>query len=146
MDIERAIEILDPEHRERYDSIETVDEACRMGREALRQQLAAQGGDFVSRETVKKALEDECAYLRERGMLNAEHVLLHHGVAVIDKLPVADAKSLEKIGEEVDEALRILDNAHGRMDYGDYCDLHDAITGIAVPDSGAEAKEVQNDA
>ena len=30
MTIERAIEILDPEHREHYDSIEGVEEACRM--------------------------------------------------------------------------------------------------------------------
>lgn len=35
MTIERAIEIMNPEHRERYDSIETVNEACRMGMEAL---------------------------------------------------------------------------------------------------------------
>lgn len=35
MTIERAIEILNPEHREHYDSIETVNEACRMGMEAL---------------------------------------------------------------------------------------------------------------
>lgn len=32
---ERAIEILNPEHREHYDSIETVNEACRMGMEAI---------------------------------------------------------------------------------------------------------------
>ena len=36
MTIDRAIEILDPEHREVYDSIETVNEACRMGMEALK--------------------------------------------------------------------------------------------------------------
>ena len=35
MDKARAIEILDPEHREQYGSIEPVNEACRMGREAL---------------------------------------------------------------------------------------------------------------
>lgn len=35
MTLERAIEILDPEHREHYDSIETVNEACRMGMEAI---------------------------------------------------------------------------------------------------------------
>ena len=35
MTTERAIEILNPEHREHYDSIETVNEACRMGMEAL---------------------------------------------------------------------------------------------------------------
>lgn len=36
MTIERAIEILNPEHREHYDSIETVNEACRVGMEALK--------------------------------------------------------------------------------------------------------------
>ena len=37
MTIERAIEILDPEHREHYESIEPVNEACRMGIEALKE-------------------------------------------------------------------------------------------------------------
>jgi len=32
---ERAIKILNPEHREHYPSIEPVNEACRMGMEAL---------------------------------------------------------------------------------------------------------------
>lgn len=32
---ERAAEILDPNHREHYESIEPVNEACRMGREAI---------------------------------------------------------------------------------------------------------------
>lgn len=40
MTIERAIKILDPTHREHYDSIETVNEACRMGMQALEKQLA----------------------------------------------------------------------------------------------------------
>lgn len=31
----RAIEILNPEHREYYDSIETVNEACRIGMDAI---------------------------------------------------------------------------------------------------------------
>lgn len=35
MTIDRAIEILDPEHREHYESIDPVIEACRMGMEAL---------------------------------------------------------------------------------------------------------------
>lgn len=37
MTIERAIEILDPEHREKYESIEPVNEACIMGIEALKE-------------------------------------------------------------------------------------------------------------
>ena len=36
MTIDRAIEILDPTHREHYESIEVVEEACRMGMNALR--------------------------------------------------------------------------------------------------------------
>lgn len=36
MTFDRAIEILNPEHREHYDSLETVNEACRMGMEALK--------------------------------------------------------------------------------------------------------------
>lgn len=35
MTIDRAIEILDPEHREHYDGLDEVNEACRMGMEAL---------------------------------------------------------------------------------------------------------------
>lgn len=34
---ERAIEILNPEHREHYDSIETVNEACRIGMNAIKE-------------------------------------------------------------------------------------------------------------
>lgn len=41
--VERAIEILDPAHRERYsdllDGMEQINEACRMGMEALKKQL-----------------------------------------------------------------------------------------------------------
>ena len=35
MKVERAIEILDPAHREHYDGMDEVNEACRMGMEAL---------------------------------------------------------------------------------------------------------------
>ena len=35
MTIDRAIEILDPAHRENYDGLDEVNEACRMGMEAL---------------------------------------------------------------------------------------------------------------
>lgn len=36
---ERAIEILNPEHREDYKSIEPIEEACRMGMKALEKQM-----------------------------------------------------------------------------------------------------------
>ena len=35
MNVQRAIEILNPAHREHYESIEPIDEACRMGIAAL---------------------------------------------------------------------------------------------------------------
>lgn len=41
MTYERAAEILDPEHRENYDSIETVKRACRIGMDALKKQIPA---------------------------------------------------------------------------------------------------------
>ena len=41
MTYERAAEILDPDHRENYDSHETVKEACRMGMDALKKQIPA---------------------------------------------------------------------------------------------------------
>ena len=39
MKVERAIEILDPEHRENYDGMDEVNEACRMGMEALKRTM-----------------------------------------------------------------------------------------------------------
>lgn len=39
MTVERAMEILDPTHREHYDSIDVVNEACRMGMKALEKQM-----------------------------------------------------------------------------------------------------------
>lgn len=39
---ERAIEILDPEHREHYDSIEVVEEACRLGIKAIKKCMIPQ--------------------------------------------------------------------------------------------------------
>lgn len=41
MTYERAAEILDPDHREAYDSIEPVITACKMGMEALKKQISA---------------------------------------------------------------------------------------------------------
>lgn len=39
MRIERAMEILDTNHREHYESIDIVNEACEMGRRALEKQI-----------------------------------------------------------------------------------------------------------
>lgn len=44
MTVERAIEILNPEHREHYNSIDPVIEACRMGMEALLERMNREKG------------------------------------------------------------------------------------------------------
>lgn len=40
MTVERAMEILNPEHREVYESIDPVNEACEMGIKALSKEIA----------------------------------------------------------------------------------------------------------
>lgn len=42
MKAERAIEILDPQHREHYDSLEPVNEACRIGMKAIQKNMLAE--------------------------------------------------------------------------------------------------------
>lgn len=60
MELARAIEILDPEHRELYyereGGLEEVTEACRMGMEALKAQLAAED------ETMTAAQQEMAIY------------------------------------------------------------------------------------
>ena len=48
---ERAIEILDPEHREHYESIEPVEEACRIGIKAIKRtkELEAENAELRAR-------------------------------------------------------------------------------------------------
>lgn len=59
---ERAIEILDPEHREHYESIEPVEEACRIGMNAIKRvkELEAENAELRATlskmETVEKEL------------------------------------------------------------------------------------------
>lgn len=53
MSIERAVEILDPTHRERYESIEPVNEACRMGRDALRLRIPKSPYQDALRDTLE---------------------------------------------------------------------------------------------
>lgn len=92
---ERAIEILDPEHREHYESIETVNEACRMGMEALKfvemtdeeienlyhiklSKYIEQGievSDELDDALYEEAIREAAAitYINERGRLNGLH-------------------------------------------------------------------------
>lgn len=62
MTIERAIEILDPEHREKYDGIEEVNEACRMGMKALE---AVKAANEEASEAVANAAADAARAAKE---------------------------------------------------------------------------------
>lgn len=57
---ERAIEILDPEHREHYESIEPVNEACRIGMEAIRKVKELKAENAALKERLDKAIEPPC--------------------------------------------------------------------------------------
>lgn len=57
---ERAIEILNPEHREHYDSIETVNEACRMGMNAIRRVKELKAENAALRVKLNRSHELPC--------------------------------------------------------------------------------------
>ena len=63
--------------------------------------------------------------------------------AAIDYLPDADVRDKSEVEELVDEAIRILNaiNSSGRMDYGDYCELYDAISAIYVTERSEDVSE-----
>lgn len=57
---ERAIEILDPEHREHYESIEPVEEACRIGMNAIKRVKELEAENAELRARLNKAVELPC--------------------------------------------------------------------------------------
>ena len=93
MKIERAIEILDPEHREHYDGLEEVNEACRMGMEALRVMQAVTDKTLVPLSTSLRAAED---------MMRREVYTTGHRATVNAAADVLER--LEKLCHENDEA------------------------------------------
>lgn len=63
MTLERAIEILNPEHREHYDSIETVNEACRLAVKALELQIPKKlEADYYTGKYICPNCHNEVAY------------------------------------------------------------------------------------
>lgn len=55
---ERAIEILDPGHREHYESIKPVEEACRIGIAAIKRAKELEAENAELRERLEKAAEE----------------------------------------------------------------------------------------
>lgn len=66
MKIERAIEILDPEHRENYDGMDEVNEACRMGMEALERMRKKMQIEEIVDKFEGKLTDEEAFYLWDR--------------------------------------------------------------------------------
>ena len=66
---ERAIEILDPEHREHYESIEPVEEACRIGIKAIKRVKELEAENAALRERLDKA--ERRNEVAERALLTA---------------------------------------------------------------------------
>lgn len=56
---ERAMEILDPDHREHYESIEPINEACRIGIAAIKRVKELEAENAALRERLEKAVELE---------------------------------------------------------------------------------------
>lgn len=82
MTIDRAIEILDPEHREIYDSINPVNEACRMGMEALEKMRWIPG-------SVKPTKEGEKAIcLTDYGSVVLGEVISYQGELIWEEFTV----------------------------------------------------------
>lgn len=54
---ERAMEILDPDHREHYESIEPINEACRIGIAAIKRTKELEAENAELRARLEKAVE-----------------------------------------------------------------------------------------
>lgn len=57
---ERAMEILNPEHREHYENIDIVNEACRIGMEAICKVKELKSENVALSERLEKAVELPC--------------------------------------------------------------------------------------
>lgn len=84
---ERAIEILDPEHREHYESIEPVNEACRMGMEAIRRV-----------ETIRKETASEIFSWFWRNLVNLNFITGNIEVNFVALQNFAKTYGVEKFG------------------------------------------------
>lgn len=82
-------------------------------------------------EAIKEILRTyECEFPTASGAFDEFAVRIVPNV--LKYLPTVDVLSAQDVSDAVDEALRILNAIHssGRLDYGDYCDIYDAISAI----------------
>ena len=70
-----------------------------------------------------------------------EYDAIEADIDAINNIPAADVRPAAEVDAAVDEALRILNalNGTGRLEYGDYCEIFDAIEAVKSTDKkGAE--------
>ena len=117
MTIERAIEILDPEHREHYESIEPVNEACRIGIAAIKRVQKLEVENAELRKRLDKSIELPCkfgdfVYIVYNYPPEMREVQCHAFVADEDVVLVRDGLDSEwEIGVDNDCILVTLDRA-----------------------------------
>ena len=95
---ERAIEILDPEHLEYYESIEPVEEAARIGIKAIKRvkELEAENAELRARLEKAVELETELVYR----IIENEFI----GCTPITSLRVYEVMQLKRYGYFTDRA------------------------------------------
>lgn len=62
-------------------------------------------GDLISREALLKRVDEEREYLKSRGQLGAEHILVHNFRDLIDNAPTVEAIPLEFHEKAMDVAV-----------------------------------------
>lgn len=100
---ERAMEILDPDHREHYESIEPINEACRIGIAAIKRvkELEAENAELKSSLT---HANEECLKWHER----AQNLLKDSGGSIsgyekkVSDLQAENVALRERLGKAVE--------------------------------------------
>lgn len=57
-------------------------------------------GDLISREALLKRVDEEREYLKARGQLGAEHILVHNFRDLIDNAPTVEPEEVAKLKRE----------------------------------------------
>ncbi len=110
MTVERAIEILDPTHREHYDSIDVVNEACKMGMEALalKESMTQRIAELEAEvERLQKSTEEAVScFTRMESLYKIK----------CKELEVAKSEAYREFGEKITETFLRYAHLHSHAD------------------------------
>lgn len=113
---ERAMEILDPDHREHYESIEPINEACRIGIKAIKRVK-----DFAEVFTPSHIVKDMCDLIPEEVWNNIESTFLEPACGNGNFLAEIFARKLANCKNERD-GLKALSSIVGIDIQADNCE------------------------